>query len=106
MRALPPRYKIDIRIKEGMHQSENAGEFRNRRLGFDGGVALAWRGVAWAWRWRWRGRGWSSALPGLSHRRRGVTMTWRCDATASIMALKRRPHKTNRPDRGRHFLRG
>jgi hypothetical protein len=24
MRALPPRYKIDIRIKEGMHQSENA----------------------------------------------------------------------------------
>jgi hypothetical protein len=26
MRALPPRYKIDIRIKEGMHQSENAGE--------------------------------------------------------------------------------
>lgn len=26
LRALPPRYKVDIRIKEGAHQSENAGE--------------------------------------------------------------------------------
>jgi len=24
---LPPKYKVDIRIKEGMHQSENAGMY-------------------------------------------------------------------------------
>lgn len=24
MRALPPRFRVDIRIKEGTHQSENA----------------------------------------------------------------------------------
>jgi hypothetical protein len=29
LRALPPRYKVDIRIKEGAHQSENAGEPRS-----------------------------------------------------------------------------
>jgi hypothetical protein len=28
LRSLPPKYKVDIRIKEGMHQSENAGMYR------------------------------------------------------------------------------
>jgi hypothetical protein len=56
----------------------------------DGGVAVALGAAV----------GVVGRLRFLSHRRRGVTMTWRCDATASIMALKRRPHEKNRPDRG------
>lgn len=36
LRSLPERFKVDIRVKEGTHQSENAGA-----LGCQGGRAEA-----------------------------------------------------------------
>lgn len=32
LRSLPERFKVDIRVRKGTHQSENAGRLRSKRL--------------------------------------------------------------------------